>query len=347
MPISKEIYDEIEAGLSNKKLRMNSAYLYGMRDIFLEYFELPKTLITSFHLDHGINLPEPNKKIEEYTYKNNAAVFVTNEEMKEVFQKVTTKPVHATGALFPRYREMNQIEPKADRKGTVAFPIHSIFGVDIKGGWEEYAESLLALPEEFQPVRICVYWLDVARGRHQVFEEMGLEVVTAGYFTSQKFVQRFYDILSSSKYATSNEFGSYLPYAIEMGIPFFMYGKRAELDNQSPDTIQKFPSGKFEFTEAFGFKWYDYVQRLYKFPEDGQVTITTEQKEFADRLLGYDKPIDRAAIRKAVYRSQIPHLPKFTKDLIHKSIWDFIYLFPDALGKKAHQYIKPYYKVQQ
>lgn len=347
MPISQEIIDEIQAGMQNKKFRMNSAHLYGMRDIFLDYFDLPKTLITSFHLDHGINLPEPSKKPEAYYYKNNAAIFVTNEEMAELYKSLTPKPVHAVGALFPRYRQMRSIEPKADRKGTVAFPIHSIFGVDIKDGWKQYAEDLLSLPAEFHPIKICVYWLDVERGRHKVFEEMGLEVMTAGYFTSSKFVQRFYDILANAKYATSNEFGSYLPYSIEMGIPFFMYGRRAELENSRPDTIQKFPSGKFEFTEEFGFKWYDYVQQLYKFPEDGKVSITEEQRTFAERLLGFDKPIEREAIRKAVYRSQLPHLPKYTKDVIHKSIWDFIYLFPDSISKQAHQYIKPYYKVQQ
>lgn len=347
MSIPKEILEEIQTGVKNKKFRMNSAHLYGMRDIFLEYFELPKNLMTSFHLDHGINLPEPNKKPESYSYENNAAIFVTNEEMAGLYRSLTDKPVHAVGALFPRYREMHKIEPKAERKGTVAFPIHSIFGVDIKDGWRQYAEDLLNLPEEFHPIKICVYWLDVERGRHKVFEEMDLEVMTAGYFTSQKFVQRFYDILSNAKYATSNEFGSYLPYAIEMGIPFFMYGKRVELENSKPDTIQKFPAGKFEFTEEFGFKWYDYVQQLYRFPEDGEVKITPEQRAFTERLLGFDQSIDKEAVRKAVYRSQIPHLPKYTKDLIHKSIWDVIHLLPTSVEQQAYRYIKPYYKVQQ
>jgi len=346
MAISKELYQEVKQGLNNKKLRMNSAYLYGMRDLFLTYFGLPKQLITSFHLDHGINLPEPNRKLEEYYYKNNAAVFVTNTEMMEAYRKVTNKPVHAVGALFPRYRWMNNIEPHSDRAGTIAFPIHSIFGVDIENGWEEYAHSLLALPKEFHPIKVCVYWLDVARNRHKVFENLGIEVFTAGYFMSPKFIERFYDILSNAKYATSNEFGSYLPYSIEMGIPFFMYGKRAQLNNINPN-LKKFPQGKFEFTEEFGFKWYDYVRKLHEFSPETAATVTEEQIAFTNRLLGLDIEIDKEVIRKAVYKSQLPHFPKFAKDLIHKSIWDAIHLMPESMNEKAAKYIKPYYKIQK
>ncbi|MEM8527308.1 MAG: hypothetical protein AAGG68_21890 [Bacteroidota bacterium] len=346
MAISAAVYQEIEEGLNNKKLRMNSAYLYDMRSLFLEYFELPKYLITSFHLDHGINLPEPNRELEKYFYENNAAVFVTNTEMMEAYRKVTKKPVHAIGALFPRYRKMNNIVPKADRKGTVAFPIHSIFGVDIENGWEEYAHSLLALPKEFHPIKVCVYWLDVARNRHKVFEDLGIEVFTAGYFTNSTFIKRFYDILSNAKYATSNEFGSYLPYSVEMGIPFFMYGERAQLNNTNPK-LTKFPQGKFIFTEEFGFKWYDYVRKLHEFSPDTAATITDEQIAFANRLLGLDFEVDKDLIRKTVYQSQLPHLPKFAKDLVHKSIWDVIHLLPESVNQAALKHIKPYYKIQK
>ena len=52
--------------------------------------------------------------------------------------------------------------------------------------------------------------------------EKGFDVVTAGHKFDKKFVNRFYEILSNHKYATSNAYGSHVPYSIEMGLPFFI-----------------------------------------------------------------------------------------------------------------------------
>lgn len=342
MPLSKELLAEIQAGYTNQKLRMISAHLYGMRDIFLEYFDLPSSITTSFHLDHGVPLMDADKIPEEYAYKNNSLVLLTNESQFPIYKKYTDKPLHLVGALFPKYRAMRGIELAEHRRGTIAFPTHSIFGVDFETGWQQYGEKLLSLPAEFQPITICLYWLDIAKGRHRIFEEMGFDVVSCGYFMNNNFAQRFYDITREFKYATSNEYGSYLPYCVEMGLPFFMYGNRMKATNQ--DGHVYYPEGNFELTKEYGFELHDYVHHLFQYKENVLPGITSQQRRFTEEVLGLRFPEDKEVIRQAVFKSQLSNFPKFAKDTVHKAIWDMLDILPISVGTSAAKLVKPYYK---
>ena len=69
------------------------------------------------------------------------------------------------------------------------------------------------------------YYYDVLQGHHAIFEQAGFEVVTNGYIGDFDFVEIFYDTIRRFRYTTSNHTGSYAYYSLEMGIPFFLYGK--------------------------------------------------------------------------------------------------------------------------
>jgi hypothetical protein len=62
--------------------------------------------------------------------------------------------------------------------------------------------------------------------QHLVFEKLGIETFTCGYVSNEDYAQNFYDLVKTAKYVTSNSIGSYSCYAIEMGLPFFLYGPK-------------------------------------------------------------------------------------------------------------------------
>ena len=100
---------------------------------------------------------------------------------------------------------------KPDAKGTVAFPAHSTIYSRAIYDIDEYCNLLKSLPDEFQPVTICLHHSDIEEYEmDKEFEKRGFKTVCASFNQGDKqFYEAFYDILCSHKYATSNEPGSF------------------------------------------------------------------------------------------------------------------------------------------
>jgi len=146
-------------------------------------------------------------------------VFLSCRKVKSKYKKVLT-----SGNMFIYYKEKNRIKPKESRMGTVVFPSHSHSGISWDVDWQEYIDKLNQLPQEMFPLLICLYYYDVQKGVHNIFYENGFKVTTAGHRKDPKFVERFYKILSSVKYSTSNMIMSSTFYAVDFEIPFYFYG---------------------------------------------------------------------------------------------------------------------------
>jgi hypothetical protein len=89
-------------------------------------------------------------------------------------------------------------------KGTICFAAHSTPGIDDTSDIELYARQLLALPDKFQPVTVCLHMHDINKGQYKIFQNAGLPVVTAGNTSDHKFIERFLNILKEYSYSTSN-----------------------------------------------------------------------------------------------------------------------------------------------
>lgn len=199
---------------------------YGMHKIANAYLGFPSWFPVDYltYLEHGISFQRDltDKRLEIIDQE---VCLLNNENRKRSAQKIK-KDAHAIGPLFIRYRELEGIQQSVDAKGTISFPAHSIPGISTAFDWEQYAKDLLNLPEDFHPIRVCIYWRDIVNERHLVFEKLGIETFTCGYVSNEDYAQNFYALVKSAKYVTSNSIGSYSCYAIEMGLPFFLYGPK-------------------------------------------------------------------------------------------------------------------------
>lgn len=206
---------------------------YGSNLIIKAYARFPRFLPLPAHLEHGWTPIASVVKTDLQPARFKGSILVFSQRRREAWRKESHLPVAIMGAPLAIYRKMAKISPSIKATGTVAFPSHSTLTIESKFNLEKYCRDLLALPDGFHPVTICFQYPDIKLGRDKIYRQHGFKVRTAGKKLrgSLEFVANFYRILSDHRYATSNDIGSYTFYAVEMGIPFFLYGERPYVIN--------------------------------------------------------------------------------------------------------------------
>jgi hypothetical protein len=90
--------------------------------------------------------------------------------------------------------------------------------------FDSYFKKLQNLPDEYSPIVISMPMHDINKGLHKLIRKFGFPLITAGNTSSPFFVDRFYDLATQFKHATSNSIGSQLFYCSELGMDYFLYG---------------------------------------------------------------------------------------------------------------------------
>lgn len=251
---------------------------YGHDEILRNYLKLPRWLKLNVVIQHGWY-----RALHERDLYKPGIYLVWSERLAEDVRNACAKKVFVLGAPFVLYRRKQGIERKVDAKGTVAFPQHSSPRFECKFDVDAYCNALSSLPEVYKPITICLHHRDVdAWGA--IFEEKGFTVTTAGEGrqADQGFVKKFYEILSSHKYATSNDVGSYLFYSVEMGVPFFIMGDEVSFHNKKTGSSH---------TVCNGEEVVNKVDLLFR--SVGSQSISDEQREFVVSELGVNVGVSK------------------------------------------------------
>jgi hypothetical protein len=180
---------------------------------------------------------------------------------------------------FVVYAESNSIKLKQGAMGTLVFVSHSLKDYDhYEYNWDAYFEQIMSLPKIYHPITFCVHYHDVLKGLHLKILERGLNVVSLGHTTSHFFIDRFYDLATNFKYATSSDGGSDLFYCESIGIKYFIYGEELLVNFNSSNTIGDNPEDKlyqkFKIDKA----------ALFQFPPKP----SDEKKAFVNKYMGLD-----------------------------------------------------------
>lgn len=221
---------------SGHHLRMSQ--YYGMDSIFKQYTSLPSYLpihYTTF-LEHGITIM-PDYINDKIKNSKNELVFVNTSHRKKYLKPISNKSVEVLGPLAIHYRRMKGVKRNENPLGTLVYPSHSTHYVDSVFNWEYYADLLLKLPDEYQPITICLYWKDFVLGREKIFLNRGFEVTTNGHIYDSKHIENTYENLRGFKYVTGNSITSAFFYAMEMGIKAFRYGEAVTLDSDRKEML--------------------------------------------------------------------------------------------------------------
>jgi len=283
---------------------------YGHDNIFRNYIGLPSWVRFNIVIQHGWY-----GEIYERDLKGSGIYLVWSERIAEEVRRVSSKKVFVLGAPFALFRRMNNLDIKHDAKGTVAFPQHSSPNVGCAFDIEGYCSALMQLSEDYMPITICLHYRDV-EAWGGLFQLKGFNVVTAGDSRQGAFgfVENFYDILSSHKYATSNDIGSYLFYSVDMGVPFFLMGEDVSFYNKSTGGLLR--------VGGFGSEIYNTI--FSSFSGRGMDFISEYQAELVRRELGVDGDLEvRYLYYYIIFRFLFIELPMGFPRLLYKGFLKF------------------------
>jgi hypothetical protein len=256
----------------------------------------PKFLPLFVYSDHGVTLPSHLRKHE---LENPAKVHFTWNPMREQrYKDFSDKQVIQIIHPWISYRRLKGITRSKTTSGTLVFYAHSTNNVKWVGhDTEEYFEELRKLPNKFQPVVLCLHMHDIRAGLHKKLRHHGLPIVTAGNTLSVDFVDHFYDIVKGYSYATSQAWGSNVAYCVELGIPYFFLGKKAELFNISDKNL---PEGVVpSYWDSCHEQYVRKTDALFSAPMD---SVTNDQRVFVESILGLNSKLSREQVSRILWR---------------------------------------------
>lgn len=272
-----------------------TASIYGFGKWIRRYGFYPPILPLCIYTDHGPGDTGLSPHKHELDSSAPAQFYHSCAAVRR-WKKVSNKPCYPLLSPFVYARRSLGIEKSKHTEGTIFFVAHSTPSIDENKPIQAYHEELTKLPATYKPITICLHIHDVRKGLDGVYRDLGYEVVCAGDSLDERFTERFYNILQNYKYALSNLFGSYGFYAIEMGIPFGLYGTGPDYFNKKDPNVEAGSYSSYERTA-----YYKKIQDLF-----GQLPsnhISTEQREFVNYHLGLESGIGRLAMMKVLYGS--------------------------------------------
>ncbi len=257
---------------------------YGQAAVLKEYAGLPRTYPLRLVLDHGLifdGRPGPRAKVTDVK-----TVLVPSRLRARILRTATENRVVPIGFGFlyaKALQEARGLMPLEDsrRAGTLVYPYKTRSRYVVGFDHRAFARQLLNLPDELQPVVVCLYYLDYLNGANQAYEAEGVPVVSAGQRHDPDFLPRQYDLCRHFRYAASNFLGTNMFIAVESGCRFFFLdGPELDVRKKNPeDTTQNVEEGPvFDAT---------YARARQLFPKPVEA-ITPEQRKFIVSYFGND-----------------------------------------------------------
>lgn len=248
-----------------------SSELYSFGKYIRKYGYYPSFLPLAVYSDHS----GPSFSDVPYFHEveTRAPVFLAHRKIKvKNYKNITKKRAYTLYSPSVFYRQLNSIEQEKNAKGTICFPVHSLPNSGFEFNINKYCEDLRMLPLEYHPIKVCLHMHDINNGAFKKYQENGIEVLSAGNTSDYRFVERLYDIIRQAKYISSNNISTITFLAVEMRIPFFLYGDKEKTINISDNN---FPSG---ILKEPNHKQFNYLKRRLIISEDY-------------KILDYDKKI--------------------------------------------------------
>jgi len=268
---------------------------YGFNQIIKHYARFPWYLPLPANLEHGWTPRDHALVTDLKTTK--PLMLVMSRRRKAQWQKKSKIPAQIMGSPFIHFKNLRKITQNKNAKGTIVFPAHSTFDLKSEYDIEDFCGKIKNLPEKFQPVTICLFYLDFISAKADLYRQAGFEVVTAGckLANSLDFAKNFYKIIVSHRYCVSNKVSSATFYAVDLGLPFFLLGEKPRLDiSKSRDLNIAYLSPGQDCQTG------EIAEKL--FSSGSRDKISREQKEFVESEMGIGDCLSRGQMNKLLWR---------------------------------------------
>ena len=285
----------------------------GFNQAYRKWLKIPKWLPLPFYSDHGV---DPSRRFQKHEIENKAKIhFTWTKARKEAGGTLKNKQIIRVQHPWISFRNIKKYTIKNNAKGTLIFFMHTNVGIDVlEFNYDEYFNNIDKLPEEYRPIVICLHMHDINKGLHKKLRKYGYPILTLGHTGSWYFIDRFYQLASNFKFATSQIGGSELYYLTEFGVRYFIYGQKPKLINygdlENPIGELVFPDHQAKETEEKKFNLFT------QFPPK----ITQEKKRFIQEILGMEKTHNDNNIIIKVYIQMAKIFPYYCIKIIKKLI---------------------------
>jgi len=286
---------------------------YGLDLPLKQWAGLPPSIPVLLSTHHGVELTLQD--LPTYTGNKNP-VIVARPDYQNLYQEKYGKQAFRAGCPYVLHRRMNKIEILPEARGTLAFPAHSTHHNISQFDVESYADKLLALPDAFQPISVCLYWKDILLGRDKAFRDRGIPVYTAGHMFDPLFYKSFYDILKNFRYTTANHIqGTGLALSLEMGHTTFYLGGPLFYKTDGLDPNRQMPELDDEtilrqFNDPFSWEYYKLFPRYQAGMRPEDLKPSPRLLELISYMHGADENHDPALIRTVIFQAYVRFHPK-------------------------------------
>ena len=240
------------------------------------------------YIEHGLFYSESASLLEYLIQRKRIGqVFTFSERRKKQIEIVLKKhnrdiPVFAMGPIIPYAdnfyspKKLKMIKEKLG-KTLLVIPMHSWKGVNNSFDGDEFMGEVERLKPEFDTVLVCLYYLDIRKGKHIPYLKKGYKIVCNGDRLDSHFICRLRDIIELSDVTMSNGIGTHVGYSISLKRPHYFYFQKMDVavdeDVKKGEEVEQAYRVDFEkqLNEKFGF--YTHV-------------ITEEQKQFVRTYWG-------------------------------------------------------------
>lgn len=317
-PISLKLYDDeiqkrshlklTDIPALSKHIQMFSPYTneinrsndwYGHAAVFKKYLNLPNNYQFKLIIEHGFYLTDHVSAAE---LENKLPVFITYNNYRQKVLKKYAEEAYNIGP-FINYashlytKKQLAFEKKRLGKSLLYFPMHSSFEIDVKYSRQQICDRIKKLGKKFDSVRICLYWADVIKGYHKIYQDYGFECVTAGHILDPLFLPRLKSIIEISSSTISNVVSTQVGYSIFMGKPHYIMPLNPQIDcGNKLKSYKGFISNYFE-TDIYNLFLKEFSQM--------KDHITPKQKQLVSKFWGFHAIKKKSEFVKIVQHSEI------------------------------------------
>lgn len=192
---------------------------YGFGFIFRKIASFPQFLPLMIYTDHSG--PQLYPRIFEHELNNTANIYLCFSLRRKLFlEKYLKKKIHVIEHPYIFFNQNLFVKKHQKKTFITYFPTHTLPRINELGNdFENQIRILKNINQSAENFRVSLTFREIENKIDTIYRNNNLEIVTAGYNTEDNFVQKLYEIITSSSLIIVDDVTTILFFAIEKNIP--------------------------------------------------------------------------------------------------------------------------------
>lgn len=280
----------------DKKVKLSNDY-YGYNYILKRYSAYKGTINCSSEHAPGLEIVNTS----DFQDKTTPFLIVNSSQRVSFLKGLCNKPIFAIGPSICYAKNIySDFDIKVIKKNLgktlCVYTLHNIEDTNYLDDAEKFIEYVNCVKDKYgyKTVLVSMYFVDIERGRHLIYERAGWIVVSAGRRRNYDFNDCMKTIISISDYAIFQSYASTVGYCIYMGVPVTIYPERKLCEYRdegimddptiSDNILAKFNAMFEGYSETISKEQYDFCSYWYGYEDVLQPEVMKKLFEFCEKI---------------------------------------------------------------